>query len=896
MMLRTSGLDVNGLFDRGLRLSWPDRSGTPVRELARPKVIAGDGQGGAPVTGAAARLHPAGRGWQQPAWAAGASGRFAVSALLPSGSVPGGIGALERMKLLGAHLRHLAGREDRVGLAVDDDSGADAQEALFAAVGKASRFDLARGARTLTAEPVWRSVAAAFAWGAGLGPADLAALAGGARRVRVLSLLYDRMTLSELVLDAEEAGGLWLLTPERQRDGVRLAGGNPAARAEEALCDRLPADLAVQVRALGAEAGTGAGASPETLFQDATGRWRLPPVLDRPRDVGAEMRFLSDDDSGARSLGLEACLAGLGADDVLLVETPDPDRPLHGATLARLVTTCLTKARARLGQPPAILLPADAVARGAAEYLARVKAGLPTFYDRLPQLEIAAHRSDAEIFADEEERRFAFITLFAEETRVPGNAVFRQTLAGKFAVPAGGRELTFHLWKMEENATVRVSHTVLPVVPAADVSVDLIVTQRPVGGHASIVVVPKVAAALGVSDPVLDWQRMTDSGQDREAVLRQLEAESPYIYPHCAPLPTALPLWTISRGREPPAIQTRLRLFLATPPGTSAYSQAVDDLVTSLRQTRAPKAHGLSDEPRPLYPFASDGTLPDEVRIAGIGGPAEIVATLREKIDRDARLLPRDSFAFGRLVLAGTWMHAAVPSAILTALRDHMRGLRVASASSEGIGRTISAEEDIRSVFDWISRRILEKVETRRIRVPDTKEPWVGTSEDLKGAALLLQYRRAAGRLLTERQALILVRCAIGLLSQELDRSANGKVPQQVFLWSVRALLLVLRYRQMDPTFLSPDAESPESRALYAEARTRLAAAGRAVVGDDQDGGTGGTGQEAGARPRTLARRPARASKAHPLIPGIVTAALDYIDRQGRTPGVVKEIAAISGV
>lgn len=90
-------------------------------------------------------------------------------------------------------------------------------------------------------------------------------------------------------------------------------------------------------------------------------------------------------------------------------------------------------------------------------------------------------------------------------------------------------------------------------------------------------------------------------------------------------------------------------------------------------------------------------------------------------------------------------MHAAVPSAILTALRDHMGGQRVASTSPEGIGRALSTEEDICRALHWITEGILEQVETRRIRFTGTREPWVGTSDDLKGAALLRQYRRPPG-------------------------------------------------------------------------------------------------------------------------------------------------------
>lgn len=116
-----------------------------------------------------------------------------------------------------------------------------------------------------------------------------------------------------------------------------------------------------------------------------------------------------------------------------------------------------------------------------------------------------------------------------------------------------------------------------------------------------------------------------------------------------------------------------------------------------------------------------------------------------------------------------------------------------------------------------------------------------------------------------------------------------------MFLWSVRALLLVLHYRQMDPTFLLPDAENPKSHAFYAEARTKLIAAGLAVDGCDTAGETDDAGQETHRKSRAPTRRAGRVSKAHPLIPDIVTAALDYIDREGKAPGVVKQIAGISG-
>src|SRR5271169_4802975 len=118
------GIDVNGLVDRTGQLDWPSGGAELVTRIGRAVVIAPVDDRQPVLAGQAALLHPADRGWQRPAWTNQDARRRPVVDLLDAMAM-GEDGNASH--LLGAHLRHMAGRVERVALAVPDDFSTEAQ-------------------------------------------------------------------------------------------------------------------------------------------------------------------------------------------------------------------------------------------------------------------------------------------------------------------------------------------------------------------------------------------------------------------------------------------------------------------------------------------------------------------------------------------------------------------------------------------------------------------------------------------------------------------------------------------------------------------------------------------------------------------------------------------------
>jgi hypothetical protein len=84
------GLDVNGLVDRTMELDWTSGRTKLITSLRLPVVVAPVGDRQPIVVGRAALLHPAGRGWQRPAWTNQDAERRSIVQLvdLPAATAP----------------------------------------------------------------------------------------------------------------------------------------------------------------------------------------------------------------------------------------------------------------------------------------------------------------------------------------------------------------------------------------------------------------------------------------------------------------------------------------------------------------------------------------------------------------------------------------------------------------------------------------------------------------------------------------------------------------------------------------------------------------------------------------------------------------------------------------
>jgi len=789
---RHLGIDVNGLVDRAGQLDWPAGRAELVTCIGRAVVIAPVDDRQPVLAGQAALLHPADRGWQRPVWTNQDARRRPVADLLDAiarGEEP------NASHLLGAHLRHMAGRVERIGLAVPDDFSTDAQTHVIDAVRRAGRYDPRDGWRPLTGLLLWRSVAAIFGWARTLSAQEAVGLKGC--DVRVVSLLADRLLVSSLSLDVDaecNAGGP-LVTPVRSKSGRDYGAPYAPIDLETDLVGAIDIpNLTRQLSSIGAGRDYCLGRVPDCLLQDRGGRWipaPPPPPLSPERRLEAVMDLYA--------LFEEAGLEG-ARNSIILVETPDPIRGFKDRSWQQLAVLRIRKLLnvADSDTTRVVALEPESVAFGCAEYAARLAHELPTFFDYLPQIEICAFDADDE--------NYSFIPLLKAE-RVAGNQPFRQTLPDRFQVHAGNNSITFYLTKADERF-VGKSVVQLPLAPEKAVPIRLDVEQRPVNGYAVIDIVPSEPGALGPTRISLDWRRMEYTGKVTKQILDELETAKPRAYPNCAPTYTDASVW---EALDLPGIIER---YLDTPPSilSTAYRESLRGLRSAFGRRVNPRwvrGYGVDEN---LRPFSSNGEPPAGRLGSSLFGAGELTTRVRTKIDNDLTALQsrgtsQEVRLCGDLLIAGSWMFSGAPDGVVGFFRRVATGKEPVGRRMEALSRVLCKPEDMDAAFRFIQ----QSLSGRR----NSNPPWARSMRDLKSIALLLEYDETACRILTTSQAELVLACALGTLQLELLAGRGNGALQQKFLWAVKSILLILRHRKANPNFVSPPADGGVGSVLY---------------------------------------------------------------------------------
>lgn len=836
------GLDINGLLDRAIQLNWLTGQRNEQARLHLPVVVASKDHKTSPLAGRSALLHPADRGWLRPAWKRQDIKRHRIADLLAA--VAEGHG-FDSTRLLGAHFRHMAGRAEAIGLAVPDDFTAEAQSHVIDAVGAAGRYDPKSGWRGLRANLLWRSVAAVFGWARDLTAHDIRQLKD--RPVKVVSLLADRILVSSLTLDVATVDGVDYVTPVRSSAGISYSSPYPPLELEDELVEQCgDKRLVNQLEAVGAGSDFIRGERPAALVQDAMGKWRRAPA---PPVISHEQRT-----EAVRAMSALLQEAGLDHDDgsLTLVESPDQCRGFKDRSWLQLVVLRLRKLlRLNEDDTRVTALESDAVASGCAEYAARLSFGLPTFFDYLPQIEIAALGPDGE--------RYEFTPLL-KAGKVAGNQTYQQSLDGRFEVPAGLERITFYISKADE-PYVRKSITELPIVPDRTVQINLRVEQRPVSGHAHVDVLPTEPGALGATLIAIDWRSMEVTGKNAAEVLAELDKDRPKSYPNCAPTHSHISVWHALE--IPSAIQD----FLDTPIGhplSAQYLQCVWRLKDALTKKVNPRARGIPggvDES--LRPFSSDGSPPDGA-FSRYGTAKELTDAVRRKIDGDfTELMARASSAKiqglrNDLLNIGSWMFAGTPDSIADFFRGVARGAEPVGRRMEALGRVLCRGKDMEAAFRFITQSLAK----RRTASP----PWKGSNRELKAITILIEYYDDACKAISTKDATIALECATYIIHSEIKGTGPAKkFRPQVFLWAVKTVLTVLRHRKANQNFLAPPGEGEPMSPLYAQCLAVLKTASEEVKKSSR--------------------------KAPPIARDAVTNAIEFLEKTGGNPDIIQMIS-----
>ena len=176
--------------------------------------------------------------------------------------------------------------------------------------------------------------------------------------------------------------------------------------------------------------------------------------------------------------------------------------------------------------------PQGLLARGAALHATRLAAGLPTYLDTLPRLEVVVTRFGEPAWQS---------LLQEEESFVDGGRLFRKEGVGRgeMCIDSGSATLEISLHH-EEHPTVR-EHTIhLPRVPDERMPISLDVSLTPAQGNARVEVQPDMAGFFGRHSVVVDWKgNMRESGKDPDEYLAGL----PGILPPASPREGSRLMW-----------------------------------------------------------------------------------------------------------------------------------------------------------------------------------------------------------------------------------------------------------------------------------------------------------------------------------------------------------------
>lgn len=455
---------------------------------------------------------------------------------------------------------------------------------------------------------------------------------------------------------------------------------------------------------------------------------------------------------------------------------------LAGAPCAqgRLADAVVSALRSQLSEPTIIetaTAETGLVAWGGAECARRLALGLPAWWDALPQLEINRRNSKGSV---------EFVRL-VNAPRIAGGSTYKDEVAG-FEVPEGATSMRFLLLH-EHHATARGLDQPLDEAVPERIPVKLVVSQRPASGRARVDVVP-VEPTPHFRPVRLDWDRLSDTGWDRETALRKLQEARSLRFPPKTPVPAGLHHW---RRTQLPMVLCR---FLSTA-DTSApdYDAAARNCLHALRATRPPgkqqRVGAVSSDGEP-HPNLS----PDE---------RQLLKAFRLKLDRDIRALPYDSATRRHLVLAGAWLYADAPPAVCEHLRLALKERQYGPGIVQAAGRSLSDELNVRLFFARCAEVFRQKA---------------GHTDWAKALGQILLYREDACLWLDAERACL---CLYGAV-RELERAfgeRGGPYPQ-IFNNAILALLGLLRVRRHIPGFLFGDASDPVPAEVGRRIRERL--------------------------------------------------------------------------
>ena len=408
--------------------------------------------------------------------------------------------------------------------------------------------------------------------------------------------------------------------------------------------------------------------------------------------------------------------------------------------------------------------PTGLLARAAALHSIRLAAGLPTYLDTLPRLEVVVTRLGEPVWES---------LLQEDESFVDGGRQFRKEGVGEgeMRVEAGSATLDISLHH-GEHPTVRMHTIHLPRVSGKPMPISLDVSMTPAQGNARVEVQPGVAGFFGHHCVVVDWRgNMQESGKGPDEYL----ASIPRILPPASPREGSELMWGGGwyvgghslRGAAA-KIDDYLDDFLRTP-GLQHLEAAIKSLQYKDRSVEPGEYTAVSSEGRPGRDLPKDRKLLDRFVAALMRHLRREEEPDRDKVVRALTYTSTDHRGFarylsGRIKEDGANMTSHDRAACGWCLRNPNAIAKFAAAALAALGQGASSR-------DWI------------------KPLWE-----------ILRYREDATLKMSSSFCLRMTRQLLGIFKSEV-RNLRFKL---IFRYASGSIAYLLRRRRYDTVYLDP--------------------------------------------------------------------------------------------
>jgi len=417
------------------------------------------------------------------------------------------------------------------------------------------------------------------------------------------------------------------------------------------------------------------------------------------------------------------------------------------------------------------------LAQGAAMFSARLAAGLPTYFDTLPQLKLLVRYQNGEM---------AWVDLLEGSHKyVDGDRPWTlpEPVVG-LAIERRKPNLTFAVYH-EEYTNIRKLSVDIPRTSEEDEPVELKVSITPAQGNACLEVCPKRGEIFGTRSIRVNWKRMEivpdkDGGNDRQ---RYIDLQ-PRIYPDLHPRLPSRRKWIAARlliWEFFEADQPRRRNEVCHVIGELKKKLGQPDQQEYPREFRAVSSDGRVDEQQPLLDRLID----------------RLWVRLRQHADA------QEASHIVRCLAYASADRPDYADFLVHELNDIMRGVAATRIGTRNAQRSFT-----QAILLGCGHCLRTPVHTANLAqhfVTHFQRRGSNSRDWLQALGAVLRYRKEASRDFSPEACSAILETCWALLQGELDRARNGGHPRRlIFKHAALVIAFMLRRRAFDAKFLDP--------------------------------------------------------------------------------------------